>query len=87
MWCVCACIYQSLELDMEMGILAEMTNQKLRKNLFSFGKNWQAYFFFMKIKMMDLWMQIEGTKMIFIMKFSVQIFSSLPPECLKLHRF
>ena len=25
----------------------------------------------MKIKMMDLWMQIEGTKIIFIVNFSV----------------
>ena len=25
----------------------------------------------MKIKMMDLWLQIEGTKLIFIMNFSV----------------
>ena len=25
----------------------------------------------MKIKMMDLWMQIEGTKLIFIMNFGV----------------
>ena len=25
----------------------------------------------MKIKMMDLWMQIEGAKLIFVMKFSV----------------
>ena len=25
----------------------------------------------MKIKMMDLWMQIEGTKLIFVMNFSV----------------
>ena len=25
----------------------------------------------MQIKMMDLWMQIEGTKLIFIMNFSV----------------
>ena len=28
-------------------------------------------FFYMKFKMMDLWMQIEGTKLIFIMDFSV----------------
>ena len=25
----------------------------------------------MKIKMMDLWMQIEGTKLMFVMNFSV----------------
>ena len=50
-------------------------------------KNRQAYFFSMKIKMMDLWMQIEGTTQTFIMNFNVLDFSNLPPECLKLHRF
>ena len=29
----------------------------------------------MKMKMMDLWMQIEGTKLIFIMNFNVLDFS------------
>ena len=33
-------------------------------------KNRQAYFFPVKIKMMDLWMQIESRKLIFIMNFS-----------------
>ena len=28
-------------------------------------------FFSLKIKMMDLWMQIEGSKLIFVMNFSV----------------
>ena len=39
------------------------------KNIFLGKKNRQAYFFSMKIKMMDLWMQIEGTKLMFIMNF------------------
>ena len=41
----------------------------------------------MKIKMMDLWMQIEGTKLTFIVNFSVLDYSNLPPEYLKLHKF
>ena len=53
---------------------------------FSVGKNRQAYLFSMKIKMMDLWMQIEGTKQTFIMNFSVLDYSNVPPECLRLHR-
>ena len=63
-------------------------NRKSRNNIFSVEKNWQAYFFFsMKIKVMDLWMQIVGTKLIFVMNFSVLYFFKLPPEYLKLHRF
>ena len=31
-------------------------------------------------------MQIEGTKLIFIVNFSVLDYSNLPPECLKLHK-
>ena len=38
---------------------------------FPWNKNRQAYFFSMKIKMMDLLMQIESTKLIFVMNFSV----------------
>ena len=37
----------------------------------------------MKVKMMDLWLQIEGTKMTFIMNFSVLdffIFASRMPQ-------
>ena len=46
------------------------------KKIFSVGKKSTSILFFsMKIKMMDLWMQIEGTN------------RNLPPECLKLHRF
>ena len=42
------------------------------KVYFPWEKNRQAYFFFsMKIKMMDLCMQIVGTKLIFVMNFSV----------------
>ena len=47
-------------------------NRKLWKKYFLWEKkNQQAYFFSMKFKMMDLCMKIEGTKLIFIMNFSV----------------
>ena len=52
--------YQSLK------FIAEMRNR--RKNVFR-GK--KAYFFSMEIKMMDLGMQIEGTKRIIIINYSV----------------
>ena len=55
-------------------------NRKSQKTC-SMEKNWQA------IKMMDLWMQTEGIKLIFTMNFSVLDSSNLPPECLKVHRF
>ena len=71
--------YQSLEFVAETRILAEMKMENCGKN--------QAYFFSMKIKMMDLWMQIEDTTLIFIMILVCYISSNLPPECLKLHRF
>ena len=57
---------------------------KIAEKYIFLGKNRQAYFFRMKIKMMDLWMQIEGTKLIFVMNFSVL---DLPPEYLKWHIF
>ena len=62
---------QSLEFIAETRILAEMKIENQGKNIFLGEKNWQVYFFSMKIKMIDLWMQIEGTKLIFIMNFSV----------------
>ena len=46
--------------------------RKSQNKIFSMAKNRQAYIFFsMKIKMMDLLMQIEGGKFIFIMNFRV----------------
>ena len=60
------------------------------KKNFSVGeKNRQAYFSSMNIEMMDLWMLIEGTKLIFIMNFSVVDFfkfASRMPQiaCVKL---
>ena len=41
------------------------------EKVFSMGKKSTGIPFSMKIKMMDLRMQIEGTKQIFIMNFSV----------------
>ena len=54
----------------ETRILEEMTIKKY----FPWVKNRQAYFFSLKIKIMDLWMQIEGRKLILNMNFSVQDF-------------
>ena len=62
-------------------------DQKSRTNLFSMEKIDKHTFFSMKIKMMDLWMQTECTKLIFIMNVSVLHFLKLPPEYLKLQRF
>ena len=63
-------------------------NRKLWEKIFSVGKKFDKHTFFsIKIKMMDLWMQIEGTKQTFIMNFSGLDYSNLFPECLKLHRF
>ena len=64
---------QSLEFVAETRILVEMKIENHGKNIFRAKKNRQAYFFSMKIKGMDLWMQIEfeGTKLIFIMNFGV----------------
>ena len=45
---------------------------KSRKKYIFRGKKINKHTFFsMNIRMMDLWMQIEGTKLIFIMNFSV----------------
>ena len=57
-----------------------------RRKIFSVEKNRQAYFFFsMKIKMMDLSMQIEGKNWYSSWLLVCKISSNLPPECLKLH--
>ena len=63
--------YQSLEFVMETRILAEMKMENLGKIYFPWKKMDKHTFFAMKIKLMDLWMQIEGTKLIFVMDFSV----------------
>ena len=56
---------------METRILAEMKIEN-RGKIFSVGKKSDKYTFFpMKIKMIDLWMQIKVRKLIFIMNFSV----------------
>ena len=65
-----AWLFQGLGFVAETRILAEMKIDHRGKNLFR-EKNRQANFFSMKIKMVDLWTQIEGTKLIFIMNFSV----------------
>ena len=62
---------QSLEFVAETKILAEMKIESRGKIYFPWKKNQQAYFSSMKIKMMNLWMQIEGTKLIFIMNLIV----------------
>ena len=46
-------------------------NRKSRGKKFSVGKKSTSILFIMKIKMMDLWMQIEGTKLTFTVNFSV----------------
>ena len=71
---------------METRILAEMKIENHGKNFFSWKKIDKHTFSPMKIKIIDLETQIEARKLIFIMNFS-KISSSLPPECLKLHRF
>ena len=65
MWFLCH--IQSLEFVAEMRILTEMKTETRRKKLTSI-------LFSMKIKIMDLWMQIESTKLIFTMNFSVLYF-------------
>ena len=54
------CVSQSREFVAEMRIRAEMKIENRWTKYFLWEKNWQAYFFSMKIKVMDLWMQIEG---------------------------
>ena len=56
----------------ETRILAEMKIENRGKKYFPLEKKSISILFFpMKIKMIDLWMQIEGRKLIFIMNFSV----------------
>ena len=80
-------INQSLEFVAEMRILVEMKIENHGKIFFPWEKKLTIVLFSIKIKMMDLWMQIGGTKLIFVMNFSVQMSTSLSPECLKLHKF
>ena len=72
----------------EPGIHRRNEYRKSRKNIFSMGNNSTSILFFsIKIKMIDLWMQIQGTILIFIMNFSVLHFFKFASECLGLHRF
>ena len=84
---------QSLEFEIrawnsskKWGFSWKWKSKSAEQNIFRGGKNQQAYFFSMKIKMRDLWMQIEGRKLIF-MNFSVLDFFKFAPEYCKLHRF
>ena len=60
----------SLEFVAETRILVEVKIQNRRKKM-SVGEKIDKHTFFVWIKMMDQWMQIEGTKLTFIMNFSV----------------
>ena len=52
-------------------------NRKPRKNIFYMEKKSTSILFFsMKMKMMDLWTQTEGVKLIFVMNFSALHFFS-----------
>ena len=63
---------QSLEFVAETRILAEIKIKNRGKYILPGKKYRHAYLFFsMKIKMMVLWMQIEGTKLMFVMNVSV----------------
>ena len=62
---------QSLEFVAETSILAEMKIENRGKKYFPWGKKSTSILFSMKIKMMDLWMQIEGRKLIIIRNISV----------------
>ena len=66
-----ACLCQSLEFVVETRNLAEMKIENRWKNMFRAKKSTSIPFFPMKMKMMDLWMQIQGTKFIFVMNFNV----------------
>ena len=50
----------------------------------SMGEKINKHTFFYKIKMMDLWMQIEGTKVIFITNFSVLDFFKFASRMLQI---
>ena len=66
---------QSLEFIAEMRILAEMKIENRGTKYFPWKPPPppppQAYLFSVKIKMVDLWMQFEGSKLIIIVNFSV----------------
>ena len=63
---------QSLEFVAETRILAEMNIENRGEKITSVGQKSDKHTFFsMKIKTMDLCMQIEGTKLTFVMSFSV----------------
>ena len=62
---------KTLEFLTETRILSEMKIENRRRKYFPWEKNQQAYFFPMKIKMMDLCMQTDSIKLIFVMNFSM----------------
>ena len=65
-------VIQSLEFVVERKTLAEMKIENHLEIYFPWKKNRQAYFFFsMEIKIMDLSLQIESTKLIFVINCSV----------------
>ena len=75
-WDTLACCWdvkqQSLEFIRVTRILAETKMENRGKSIFSVEKINKHFFFFpMKIKMMDLWTQVEGTKPILALNFSV----------------
>ena len=56
--------------------------------IFSVGKKSTSILFFsMKVKIIDLWLQIEGTKLIFVMNFSVLDFSNCTDFSLNFQNF
>ena len=61
-------VTQSLEFVAEMRILLEMNIENRGEKIVSVEKNRQPYFFFQTARRC---LQIEGTKLIFIMNFSV----------------
>ena len=63
--------FQSLEFVAETKNLAEMKIENHGTKYFLWEKIDKHTVFPMKIKMMDLWMQIEGRKLMFILNFSV----------------
>ena len=73
---------QSLEFVMETRILAEMKSKIVDK--YSVEYKSTSIFFSMKIKRIDLLMQIESIKLIFVMNFSVLHFLKFAPTMLQI---
>ena len=75
---VCVCVIVVEYFSAEPGICCGnkdsrgIENRKSQKNTFSVEKRSTSILFYsMKIKRMDLWMQIEDTKLILVMNFRV----------------